>query len=62
MWDIRLEERVQLNGLATRPDLEFAVAHVSGLCFQTKRVGVRLDDGKTIYVLIERLTPIDDDA
>ena len=61
IWDIQFEERVQLNGLVTRPDLEFVVAHVAGLCYRTKRVGVRLADGTTIYVLIDRLIPLDDE-
>ena len=60
-WDIQLEERVQINGLKTRPDLEHAEARVVGLCFKTKRIGVRLIDGATMMVLNDRLTPLEDD-
>ena len=58
-WDIALNELVRVSGLATRPDLEGCVCRVAGLDHKTKRVGIRLDNGSVIYVLLERLPPCD---
>ena len=50
---------VQLNGLASRPDLESTTAVVADIEFRTRRIGVRLAaDGALIYVVQERITPL----
>ena len=61
-WDVVTGEAVVVNGLASRPDLEAHTATVVGVCYKTKRIGIQLDGSKErISVLIERLTPIDDE-
>ena len=61
-WEIKLGETVTVNGLASRPDLEYHTAKVVGVCFRTKRIGIELDVSKErMNGPIERLTPHDDD-
>ena len=58
---MQLGEAVPVNGLASRPDLDFQTAKVLGVCFRTKRIGIEIDASKErMNVLIERLTPQDD--
>ena len=59
--EAQIDERVQVNGLSSRPDLEGYIGRVAGLDHKTKRVGIRLDNDSVIYVLIDRLTPLDFD-
>ena len=61
-WEIKLGETVTVNGLASRPDLEYHTAKVVGVCFKTKRIWIKLDlSTERMNVLIERLAPHDDD-
>ena len=57
-WDVAPGMFVQVHGLKSRRHLEGCVAQVSGLCHETQRVGIRLDDGKVIYVVLQRLSPM----
>ena len=60
-WNIEKGEVVVINGLVTRPDLEFAVAKVTGLCYRSKRIGVHIaKSDEKMLVLIEKLTPTED--
>ena len=56
-WDVAPGMFVQVHGLKSRRDLEGCVAQVSGLCHETQRVGIRLEDRSVIYVLLQRLSP-----
>ena len=47
--------------MKSRPDLEGTCAEVTGLCYKTKRVGIQVQGGARIFVLIEKLTPLADD-
>ena len=59
-WDIVVGEAVVINGLVSRPDLEFAKARVTCLCHRTRRVGVCTEvSGEKMLLVIEKLTPID---
>ena len=44
-----------------RPDLNGTCAVVTGLCHKTRRVGIEVEGGARVLVVIEKLTPFADD-
>ena len=52
---------VWVDGLRMRPELNGSRAVVVGLCHKTRRVGIKVEGGDNIYVLVERLAPCADD-